>query len=297
MPRATKPAPKTAFVWEEGRDESVYRGDSLNSVSNSEKEVFRRSPELYYATFVDKSVEPQRSPALDIGGGLHSRVLLPVKDDPIVPIPIGCLTSDGKRNTRGEAWREFVAANPGKYLLTDAECEAVDRMRSALLEHPIAGSFLSYGLPELPAKALDPVSGLWLRCRYDWLTEASDGSALNADLKTYGGDVGDRRALSGHILRFGYDRQLAFYRAIHRAAFGRDCRCLLIFVEKKPPHRVQAIELGASWLAKADAQNAGTLLAMKAARESCDFTTPGINDVLLLERPRWADFQDEYAVE
>lgn len=281
-------------VWEEGRDEATYRGDSHNSVSNSERECFRKCPEEYKAVYLDKTLPPETTTALAIGSGLHHRVLLPNTECPYVTIPPSLLKSNGARNTQSKDWQGFEAENTGKYLLKPSEVAQVESMIDRLREHPVAGRLLyeEGGWPELPLKAIDPETELWLRIRMDWLVGCEDTRIL-ADIKTYGGDVGNLKKLSGHILDYGYCRQLAFYRHVHRLRMGCDCRCCLIFLEKKPPNRVRVVELSEDWLSVADMENQHTLAAMKSAFETGTFLTPGIDDVIVLDRPRWAD-NNEY---
>lgn len=289
---------EAAGVWEAGRSESVYRGDAANSVSNSEKEAFRRSPELYRATFLTKTVRSQRSPALDFGGGLHQSVLLPGEASSVAVIPPECLTAAGARSTRGAAWKEFEAANVGRHLLTESEASQLHAMSAALRRHPLAGAFLADGEPEVPVRAVDPATGLTVRARIDWLTEDAAGRPVLADLKTTAVNVADLGAITAAIEKYGYHRQLAFYRRVCRLALGIDePACLLVFLGKSAPHLVRVVEPDAEWLKAGDAENAETLWDMAASRASGVYAARGIDDVLTVSRPRWATYSDEYAVE
>lgn len=291
---------KTAYVWREGRDDAVYRGDAVNSVSNTELQCFRKSPELYYDQFIGKTVPFERKAALDIGSGLHEQVLLPDGLSKIVEIPAECLASNGNRNTRSKEWQQFAAENAGKYLLKADEIALVRTMRDAVLAKDALRGFFDHpeARTELPIKALCGDSGLWCRCKIDLLSEEATGQPVDIDLKTTACDVGDLKALAGAILRYGYHRQRSHYRKCLKGVIGEKWapRGILAFIEKKPPFRVRLIELEEQWLDKADAENRQTLLAMAKARESCEFKTVAIDDVISLGWPRWADFADEWQV-
>lgn len=291
-------------VWDEGRDEAVYRGDSLNSVSNTERECFRRCPEMYYDRYISGTAEPERTAALEIGGGLHQRVLLP-GDDSIVVIPEALLKSNGARNPSNAEYKEFVASTledrPHARLLTPPEVQCVQAMRDAILRSPTASQFLS-GLAaharEVPLKTYDAESGLWLRCRLDALSETDAGTPVIVDIKTTAADVGDLQAVAGHAERFGYHRQGAFYKRVAEAALdAENLPFLFVFVEKKQPFRVRCLELDGDWLKEAEEENAETLAAMAIAQATGVYQTPGINEVACLSRPRFARYRKEYELE
>jgi hypothetical protein len=287
-------AEPTAFVWEEGRDEFRYRSDCPASVSHSELKVFAANRELFHAMFIAKTVPAEESPSLAIGSGVHERVLLPGGTSSIVTIPADLLTSDGKRNTRSKGWAPFAEENRGKILLTEKERLHVETLAESLVTNPAVAGFFEDGDAELPCKALCPSTGLWTRCRFDYLTKLDDGRPAAPDLKTTTTDIGDLKALVGVIEKFGYARQKAFYRRIHRLVFGEDVIPLLVFLEKQPPFRSRVIEIEKAWLDDAERDVVLSLAQLQMCFETGRFVTPGVDEVVTVSRPRWAAFSSEY---
>jgi hypothetical protein len=286
-------AEKTAYVWEEGRDEAVYRGDCPMSFSNSELKVFRQNRELFHGQFIAKTIPAEEKSALAIGSGVHERVLLPGAESAIVTIPAELLTSAGARNTRSKDWPAFCEANRGKILLTEKERLEVETLAEAIASGP-AGAFFQGGDPEVPCKAKCPDTGVWTRCRFDYLTTLDDGRPAAPDLKTTGADVGDLSAVVRAIEDFGYARQKAFYRRIYRQVFGRDVIPLLVFLEKKPPFRSRVVEIDPKWLDDAEKEVVESLGQLRECLETGRFVTPGVDEVVTVSRPRWAQYRSEY---
>jgi hypothetical protein len=151
------------------------------AISKSHLDLIARSPLHYWARYIDENRVPQEAtPAMRLGTALHTHVLeLDSWDKDIAVSPFGI---DRRTKAGKEMWAAFEADSKGKTLITSDDAEQVMAMGRAVHSHPAAAMLLN-----LPGKAetshfySDPVLGLELKCRPDWLT--NDGKIV-VDLKT-----------------------------------------------------------------------------------------------------------------
>src|SRR5690606_23183416 len=107
-----------------GEPNEVYHADP--ALSCSQLKVFANRPRLYKAQYIDKTYQPKRSDALDIGSALHDLVLLGrdhyTKSYAVAP------HCDRRTNKGKEVWQAFCDEANGKTVLKDEEAEQVERM-------------------------------------------------------------------------------------------------------------------------------------------------------------------------
>lgn len=204
------------------------------AVSKSHLDLIARSPLHYWARYLDQNrVEPEPTPAIQIGSALHTHVLeLDQWDARYVTAPDGI----DRRTKQGKAeWEAFTTAATGRTVLAKADAEKVMRMGHAVWSHPAAAALLHWqGKAETTHMWTDEATGLQCKCRPDWLT--NDGKIV-VDLKTTedASPAGFRKSISN----WRYHVQAAWYTdGLERATGIRPAQFIFVCVEKSPPHAV-----------------------------------------------------------
>lgn len=138
--------------------DEVYYADSHNSISNSDREVFRESPALYKGRILDKLKGPWEfspTPAMQFGTAVHHALFATQKVSLIPPelltdtaakspaywkeflasdaglpltlIPASVLGANGAKSTN--AWKAFAAEHQGELLVRDDEYQIIHWLR------------------------------------------------------------------------------------------------------------------------------------------------------------------------
>lgn len=192
-----------------------------------------RSPAHYLAA---KSAPHVESAAFAIGSATHTAILEPDR------YLLDC-TSYTESKTKGEGartrWEAFKAANAKKVILDEDDHRACCAMRDAVRRHSVAASYLATGAAEQVIVATDPVTGLRVKIRIDWLT----GGAI-VDLKTTTDADGEK--FGRDAAKYLYHMQGALYSDVFAWAFGESARLPFKFlvVEKSPPFDVAVFSFG-----------------------------------------------------
>jgi hypothetical protein len=158
-------------------------------------------------------------------------------------------------------------------------------MAAAVLGHPIAAQLVrGRGVSELSLVWQHPETGLTCKGRLDRLVSFADWSWI-VDVKT--SRDASPRAFAADCARYGYHRQLAFYRSGLEELRPAPRRAAIVAVEKEPPFAVAPYELTERALDQGDRENA---TALATYRECSDTGVwPGYSNGLeLLELPPWA---------
>jgi hypothetical protein len=169
--------------------------------------------------------------AFDFGHAVHAGVLGVGLE--LVEIPEDVLASNGAASTT--AAKTFIADAyaAGKVPLKHADIAPIRASVEAVKNHELAATIFAKGEPEVSAFAQDPVTGVWLRARIDWVTP--DGTLV--DLKTTVDGEPGKFEREGR--RLGYDVQAAFYRHVYALATGADAVAFqFVTVEKSAPYLV-----------------------------------------------------------
>lgn len=181
----------------------------------------------------------------------------------------------------------------GKVPLLPDEYEVVQLMAAALLEHPIASALFDpkNGQPEQSLFAPDPLSGIMLRARLDWLPNPSAGRLQIVDYKTTVSAEPD--ALVRSVAKYGYYAQAAWYLDMVTAlGLADNPAFLFVAQEKTPPYLITVFELDELALSigrKRNRQAIDTFIQCTATD-----TWPGYaTDVELIGLPAWLEQQYE----
>ena len=266
---------------------------TIDAVSASRLELFRRSPRLYQAKFLlGQKIGDDDSPrdALDLGTGTHAWVLEPDKfEDAVALVPPEVLGSNGTRNTK--AYREWAQQNAGKALLKEADWERAKAMRRAIMANPVAEELIRTAEHRESSFVWEEKSPPFLirKARFDLLTSYR-GRPVIADIKTTT-SVGPEE-FSRSVHRYGYHRQAAFYTEAGRVWNGKIMPVVFVTVLIQPPHVVRVYSLSDEALALGQQQVAESLTALEQCCASGDWSEPGEDLVCELNLPKWAFVED-----
>ena len=138
--------------------------------------------------------------ALVFGRAFHQNILEPDKYKEQV------VSYDGTR--RGKVWEEFKESNSNKTIITKGEEKSLINMREKLLSIPKATGLLMGGESEIVNCWEDSQTGVYCKGKVDYIKE-ENGRKIIVDIKTTQDHT--QRAFMGSSLKYGYDRQSAFY--------------------------------------------------------------------------------------
>lgn len=167
------------------------------------------------------------------------------------------------------AYRDFVAANPGRLIVTPVDIEAAERISDAVRDNSEARRRLGQmWRTEFTIVWEDPETGALMKCRHDWLTDPR-----NEHLVTLGELKTCRSAEEGAFTRqaadLEYHCQAAHYRAGFRAHFGQhiETESVCLAVENGGSHDSTVYTWEEPELAAGDEVNAERLQLLLQWRE------------------------------
>lgn len=259
---------------------SVYHADK-NSVSSSGlQHLLNTCP----AQFKHDRDNPRTESVghFDMGTAFHT-LTLGVGPE-LVEIKAQTWDTKAAREGRASAWAE------GKTPLLTKQLVIVKAMATAVRSNDIAITLLCDGAAERSLYWPDPVTGVMLRCRPDWLPD-SGGRLIMVDLKS--AESADPAAFSKAAANFGYAMQAPFYRSGAIALdLDPDPAFVFIVVSKKPPYLVSVVELDAEAMAYGAARNRRAIDLYARCAETDTWPDWG-TDVHLVSLPRWAHYAEE----
>lgn len=281
-------APVTAPCVLAGMTDETYHGDPVpgGSLSSTGARTILRSPALYRW----QQDHPVTKPAYDVGKLVHSTVLGTGAE--AVAIPEDLLSANGAASTT--AAKAFIAQAraDGLVPMKAADLEPVEAMASAVWAHPTARALLERpGTPEASAFAPDPLTGVWLRARPDFLPERTDRRTILVDLKT--ARTADPRQFRRAVAEYGYHQQAALYTDAVRWARGDDDTVMVfVVVETTPPHLVSVCELDPDAVTTGRSRNRTAIELYQSCRESGEW--PGYGpEIHTISLPAWATQEEE----
>ncbi len=269
----------TSEVWDCSNE--AYHSH-YDHVSNSMKEVFRKSRALFHGRYIAKTITaPAQTDAMLVGSALHCAAGEPAEFDSRYVVAPQCdrRTKDGKA-----IYQAFLEASAGKDVLTPDQMQLVQGMSNAILTHPIARELINGDGPhEFTVRWQDTIPRM---CRFDKLLVDD----IVPDIKTAVDPSPEGFAKA--CASFGYHRQGEWYCDGYRAHFGREPRHVFIVVGKEPPHEVFCYELSESSRDLGREQNNIAIKQLAACYESGNWESPLSRQVTELGLPRWAFFND-----
>lgn len=251
------------------------------AIGSTALNCFLRSRREFEARYVNRTLPSDESDAMDFGSVLHWATLEPERLwDSVAEIPDDVLTSNGQR--RGKKWDEYKSANAGKRLLKAGDWRQVRGMLDAIRENPLVREFLRLpGEREKPIFWPEARSGVACKCKPDILTER-----VIIDVKTTVDASPD--AFTRTILRYGYHRQAALYRAGVQMLTGDMLPFLFVVIQKTEPYTCRVFRIGDDELQLGAADVSEGLAVMAKCFDASDFREPGEHEETTLHFPGWA---------
>jgi hypothetical protein len=268
----------------------VYHADpvpegSLSS-SGARKLLAPSCPALFH---YEATHRRKPSKAFDFGHAAHQKVLGTGPE--LVVVDADSYRTRAAQTARDEAYAAgAVPLLPGEY----AQVEA---MAAALRAHPIANALFNpeRGRAEQSLFWVDPISGVWLRARLDWLPHSSPGRMIVADYKTT--VSAEPSSIERSMHTYGYHQQADWYEnGVLSLGIAEDVAFVFVFQEKTAPYLVTVVEPDADSLMWARVLNQKAIDTYRNCKEAGHW--PGYADeVVLASLPGWATKQYEIAQE
>lgn len=249
---------------------TFYEYKAIDAVNWSKLKAMSRSPLHFRESMVAPRVD---SDGMRLGRAGHTAVLEPDQFQATYAI------WDGGRRY-GRDWEAFKTAAGDKDILTVDQAAAAHRIGRAVREHPAASKYLAW--PHSVEESIvwtDPATEIKCKARLDLI-----GLAI-VDLKT-SKEIGSRHFAST-VAKFGYHKQLAFYRRGYKSVTQRELPCVLIAVESSAPFDVAVYEMNEDALFAGDEEVSELLLKLKTCRDTGKW--PGqYPEPVELHLPAWA---------
>lgn len=215
----------------------------------------------------------EETEAKSFGTAFHTLLLEPQNFDTayaVKPEGMNLATKEGK------AWRADVEAE-GKEILSADAFKKMQRMRDEIAAHPMGRKILDRkAMAEATMIAQDPITGLWLKARPDFLMV--DAPALGVNLKT--ANKPNPRQWQRQASELGYHVSAAFTRKVARLVGLHDLLpYAFLVVGSKAPHLPFVATL------KDTAMSWGDLIVDTALRRFAE----------CLNADKWPGYADEVA--
>jgi hypothetical protein len=211
---------------------------SLPGLSISRLKELQRSAKHYRYRLTN----PKQTNPLRLGTAAHCAVLEPERFSSEFAA-WGRRAENGNLCPRkGQYWDAFVAANPGRTLITEDERDRAHAIAAAVRADPAAMRYLETGEPEVTMQwelevnsMVDGSRTFACRARADWLTRV-DGEHYVVGLKT----ARDCRPFifGNAAAKLGYTLQWSWYQDGYRTLTGVTPKMREIVVESEPPYDV-----------------------------------------------------------
>ena len=258
------------------------------ALSSTQARQILDSPARYnYA----KTHPQEHKDAFDLGTAVHSKVLGVGSE--VITYPPEHLTPSGHASTKAVTV-EWVAEQraQGFVVVSAAQYAQADAMAEAVLAHPTARAlFEQEGTAEASVFATDPVTGVEMRARYDFLPNFAQDNPYAVDLKTTGKKA-TRQGFERTILDWQYEFQERWYFHTLKNATGIEMPFRFVVVETAAPHLVAVHELDIIWHGMGDAKVRRALDTY--AQCVTTNTWPGYpEEVLMSSPPVYAIYQHE----
>ena len=249
--------------------------------SQSQAKELLASPAKYHHA----QTHPKASTkAFDVGHAAHAKVLGTGSDVVVIP---ATLLSPGEaiRKTEAKEW-EAAAIAEGKVVIKPKTAREVDAMAEAILAKPEARRLLELdGQSEVSMWWTDARTGVECRGRVDKLAQTDAGDVINVDLKST--NDASLRGFAKSAGDYGYHVQDGAYDDGYFHITGEHLPCVLIAVEKDPPHLVALFEFSPFDVERGRARWHSALDLLVQCRTANHW--PGHPDhIQNLTLPRWA---------
>lgn len=229
----------TAPGFHDGIPAEMYHGDCCDTPSLSASGAHKLSSDsaarFWYDSYLNPAYVREQKKAFDIGHAGHLMMLEPEKFAGKITV----VDADDWKTKAAQGARDDAYA-ADKIPLLPKDVAMVEAMRRALFAHPMAGElFASKGVAERSLFWRDRQTGIWLKCRPDFMPAHR---RIIVDYKTAVSANPDD--LPRVISELGYHQQAAWYMDGYEAVFGNAPEKFWFVVqEKKAPYLVTIFAL------------------------------------------------------
>lgn len=214
------------IVFTPGHYQNVSNEDyhAANGISKSGLSLFNENPEKYHWRYIAKNHQAPKA-IFDIGQAFHTRTLEPelFSSQFILGPPL---------NKNSNKWKEFVAANTDRIILSQKDWDMVNSMADKVRNHPEGKDYLAQGHAETSVFAAEPETGEMVKIRPDWIT-----GDVGVDLKSCVNASPDK--FQRDMYTYGYFVQAGMYPEVFGYLYpGGMNEFVFIAVEKEPPYSI-----------------------------------------------------------
>lgn len=265
MTTATQQA---ATTWNVTNEE--YHG-TPNVWGSSQIRDFLRDPASFAARHVLYTAPRKSSGAMDVGSAFDLALLSPDEFDACVML--------GPTKTRGKAWEEAQAANPGMYLINEEERANIELMAAAVYANPVARDLLGQRegmIYNHRMRWTDPITGLECKAEHDLSQTKAQWVANVKTTDRRSGRVGTYPSAWRHSMRqFGYWTQTAHHLTGAQLWHGAEYVPHYHIVVDKCPRRESLHESCAVYLTN-NPESETAMEEMAKAHDACTRALEGI---------------------
>ena len=248
------------------------------AASNSMLSTLHKSPRIYEATYVTKTLTKTVTPAMTLGSAVRCLALEPYKW-------LDQYWSNPFENRRSKAFKEWAEKLPeGASILNPSESLTVEKCAHALMENGRVARVLEMpGDVEREIHWQDPLVDAPCKAKLD---KVLTDQRMIWDIKTT--NEMDPKKLAWKIFDYGYHRQAAHYTAgmaaitdtpVHTWTFA------FAFVETCIPYRTRVVVLDEDFLQMGFAEREVLLSDWKSRSESGDWSEPDEGEIFFCESP------------
>ena len=244
-------------------EDKAYR--LASGVNYSSLKHLRKSA-LHYRHAIEAGDDPKLAQKLAMFRAVHSLVLEPFGFETEYAIYLG------RRDKRSKAYKEFLAKNEGKTILSPDEYEQAMACAASVNDHPWVQELLADPRTEteVPMFWEDGDVGT-MKGKADILHLSPDRGLIVADLKTFATTDADQIARQGGIN--GWHIQMAHYLQGAAKHYGCDLATVkhsafCVVVEAKAPHDCTVCQWGETTLEAAHLEHRALLLRLRTCLET-----------------------------
>lgn len=188
-------------------------------------------------------------------------------------------------------YKQACKDHPSAQVLTIGEHETVTGMTEGVYRNRKLRPIIEMpGKPEVAYFAVDPDTGLTIKCKFDWLTDCN----VSLDVKKT--QDARRHKFSASINMYMYHMQDAFYRHVFKCATGEDLQEFYFgAVEEQKPHASNRWRLGPESRKKGEALFREALTTIAICLDRNEFPAYDDDDETddEIEIPNWALEQND----
>lgn len=229
------------------RNPNLLPGPSLSA--SGAKTIINKSPFHFWSDSPLNPNPPEREekPHFAIGKMAHDWLLTPDRIGEKYHITPAGFNESYTKKFAAEIEEVKAAREAGKTILKFQEAETVQRVADAIGMNDVAKLAMKGGDTEVTLAWQDKETGVWLRCRPDFLpSSVRRGAEVRAvsDLKFMAPEYCSPHGFSNAIRRFGYHLAAAFYFEGIAAIYGHaPTHWIHIIVEKEFPFSISLYPL------------------------------------------------------